>query len=606
MSFDNYESKDSMHFFESSECLPSDTDTQTIVMQHNDFYSNKYYDGEFTHILMIFSEIPTDIFVTNNTFSLGNYFYYPNHQLSSIWPFWTDVAIDKTLIDIQFSAHGEVEVDYNTFYKCSSTQDLVVINTNQHITANGNIFDTCEEYGHSFFIIKESPNVEVHGMTIKNSTYHDLDLIPLVFISSSKHGHVLIEKCEFQDNYVGYSLIELDSSVGNMTIQHCSFIDETLSSSSHYLKFDNQFTLTMKNLTFTNVHDQHDLTSNALLIEIISVDLSYIGNITFDGLYSTNSPVGLLSFGSFNGVLEGDKYIFFNDIQVKDATFDTSSDLVIFGPYNTKYDVHIYMTNVVMKNLYFSKFANIIHLKQQGPHPFVFEHCNFTNINGGIILIEPVTIKSDSLTALVNFSDIRAHDNEFKFSTFIEIKEHVDVSIYDSQLYSNSAKFRGVILSIVEKGSSAHIYNTVINRNSGLYGGAISVDGNSHIDVVNCNFTGNFAVTSSIATIQNQGHITFDNWYFTDNSALSVGILDTFDSITASTFKHIEISNTKYVDKESIVHELENPQNWVYLCFASDDYIAYMLERQDLLDITVSTTIWWLILSSIIGILLMC
>ena len=82
MSFDNYESKDSMQFFESSECLPSDTDTQTIVMQHNEFYSDEYYDGEFTHILMIFSEIPTDILITNNTFSLGNYFSPPTTQVS--------------------------------------------------------------------------------------------------------------------------------------------------------------------------------------------------------------------------------------------------------------------------------------------------------------------------------------------------------------------------------------------------------------------------------------------------------------------------------------------------------------------------------------------
>ena len=415
------------------------------------------------------------------------------------------------MIDIEFSAHGEVEVDYNTFYKCSSTQDLVLINTNQHIIANGNIFDTCEEYGHSFFTIKESPDVEVHGMTITNSTYHDLNLIPLVFISSSEHGQVLIEKCDFHDNYVGYSLIEVDNTVGNMTLQHCVFSRETLSSNAHYIKLDNQFTLTILNLTFSGVYDKHDLASNALLIEIISVDLTYTGNITFDGLHSTNSPVSLLSFGSFNGVLEGDKYIFFNDVTIEDAIFDTRNDIIIFGPYYTEYDVHIYMDNVVFDNLKFTRLANVIHLKQQGPHPFVIAHCNFTNIDGGTILIEPVTTRAGSLTSMVSFSNVRAHDNNFKFSTFIILEQHSDLSIYDSQLYSNSAIFRGVILSIADRGSSAHIYNTVINRNSGLYGGVFSVDGNSHIDVVNCSFIGNFAVTSSIATIQNQGHITFDN-----------------------------------------------------------------------------------------------
>jgi hypothetical protein len=478
-------------------------------------------------------------------------------------------------------------VDYNTFFNWSSTQSLVVINTFDHIILKENTFEAWVAHEHSFLVVRNTPFVEAHGIIVKNTTFDNSNRNPFLSFSTEDYGKVFIENCEFYGNYVPHSAISIERSVGNLTIQNCDFHSELMSSSAQYVNIENPYTLMLKNLSFDNVKDIHDLTSNALLVKIEDINLNRTGNATLDGLYVTNSPVSLFSFHEFKGSLNGSKHIFFNDIRVNSATYDTRNDLVIFGPFLTTYDVHISLKNVVMKNLIFTRFANILHLIQQMPNVFTIENWNFTNLSGGNILIEPLIVREDSYTGMVNFSNVRAYNNDFKFSTFIVLNEHVDVSIYNSQFYQNSAKFQGVVLSITQRRSFAHIYNSVMNRNTGLYGGVLSIDGNSHIDVINWNFTGNFAVTSSIANIKNEGNIIFKDWEFFANTAISIGIMEIFNSITTSSFENISILDTEYMSKEAVIIELENKSRCLKLWFASDDYIEHLLDRKELLGITV-------------------
>jgi hypothetical protein len=404
-----------------------------------------------------------------------------------------------------------VEVDYNTFFNCSSTQDLVIINTNDHVIANGNIFDSCVEHVGSFFLIKNSPEVEIHTLTITNtSIYGNYIYGSLVDISTQNFGYLLIENLNIYNNYIAKSAVRIDSSVGNVTIQHCDFHNETLSSITDYLVLENPYHVLIQNVTYDNINDVHDLTSNAVLMKIESVNLDIDGTVTIQDLYSRNSAVSLLAFTQFSGTTTGYKEVLISNVTIQNATFDTRNDLIMFGPYYVEDDVRVTFTGCLFDNLFFTQFANIVHLKQQSPTAFVFEDCTFTNNNGGSIMIEPQTINEDSLFSQVNFSDINVHSNEFKFSTFIIQKQHSDIFIYNCVFYENSAMFRGTALSIIEHGAKAHIFNSSFNRNNGLYGGVFSIDGNSHIDASNCSFASNFALTSSIAFVQNQGNIDFD------------------------------------------------------------------------------------------------
>ena len=404
---------------------------------------------------------------------------------------------------------------------------MVVINTNDHIIANGNIFNNCVEYDHAFLVIKNSPEIEVHSLVIHNSTFHaSAGQHPLLEIKTEEKGSCLLEKLSFYNNYLASGAIHIDSSVGNLTIQHCDFQHEIMNADSHYLSIGNPFVMLLQNITFYEVHDIHDLTSNALLVDIHSIDLDTPGDIILDGLISNASPISLLDFEGFSGNKQSGKSLLFNNITVMNAIFDTRNDVIVFGPYSTELNIEMKVSNLTFSNLYFTKLANILHLKQQAPSVFVIEHSLFTDINGGQIMIEAMTINNASEIARVNFTDIIAHGNEFKFSTFIVQKQHTDISIYGCKFYQNSAKFRGTALSQIENDAYAHIFDCVFNRNNALYGGVFSIDGNSHIDVHNCTFTSNFALISSIAYILNQGNIDFESTLFLRSSAISVGILE--------------------------------------------------------------------------------
>jgi len=106
---------------------------------------------------------------------------------------------------------------------------------------------------------------------------------------------------------------------------------------------------------------------------------------------------------------------------------------MIFGPVYTEDDVDIHFENWLFDNLEFTYLANLIHVKQQTLDPLVIKNWIFSNIIGGHILVEPLTISSSSVYAQLYMYNVSIFENDFKDSTFVVLKEHskLVVEIWD-------------------------------------------------------------------------------------------------------------------------------------------------------------------------------
>jgi hypothetical protein len=115
------------------------------------------------------------------------------------------------------------------------------------------------------------------------------------------------------------------------------------------------------------------------MIRIASVDLSTEGLINATNMTIQNCTISLFQLSSVSGHTEVKKNILFNYITIKDTTFTSHNDVVVFGPMYTEEDVEIRLNHFTFDNLNFERLANIIHLKQQTLNPFIVENTVFQN-----------------------------------------------------------------------------------------------------------------------------------------------------------------------------------------------------------------------------------
>jgi hypothetical protein len=185
----------------------------------------------------------------------------------------------------------------------------------------------------------------------------------------------------------------------------------------------------MQNITFLDFSDDHTGVLETAMIYISSVNLSTEGLINVTNITVTNCSISFLHLSSVSGHTEVLKYILFDYISITDATFSSYNDLITFGPMYTEEDVEMHMNHFTFDNLNFEKLANIIHLKQQTLNAFILENSVFENMIGGRILVEPLTVSTDSLLSQLHMENVTVTNNDFKDSTFIVLKEHVDLVI---------------------------------------------------------------------------------------------------------------------------------------------------------------------------------
>ena len=191
------------------------------------------------------------------------------------------------------------------------------------------------------------------------------------------------------------------------------------------------------------------------LLQIDSIDINSdiaLQNIVFiTNIVMENSSVTFLHLASFYGSTSAMKYILFDQITLQNTIFENYNDLIIFGPLYTQDDIDIHFNDWIFDNLHFKNLANILHLRQQTLDSFNIENCTFTNLIGGRILVEPLTISTTSVFSQLSLANITVSNNDFRDSTFIVLKEHCRLQIQYCNIFKNSGNFRGTVLSITDK-----------------------------------------------------------------------------------------------------------------------------------------------------------
>lgn len=412
------------------------------------------------------------------------------------------------------------------------------------------------------------------------------------WIETADKGVLIFSDLDFHSNIAESSIIEISKSVGNLTFKNCKFENEVLHSGTEYIHIENPFVLILDNITFTGITDDNSTSfDDTTLIYIDSIDVESIQSLTHivkvSNIFMENSTVSFIHLVSFSGRTTTKKYIVFDQTTIKDAVFEKYNDLIIFGPLYTEDNIDIYFSHWTFDNLRFRSLVNIIHLKYQTINPFQIEHCTFTNIIGGRILVEPLTISSTSVYSQFSLTNVSVSNNDFRDSTFIVLKEHCKLIIHNSDIFRNSASFRGTVLSITESNSQINISDWSFNNNNGLHGGLFFVSGNSPIYVTNSSFFKNFALTATISFTTKQGNVHFINCNFTFNHALSIGLFETIDSSVASSIEHWDIHHNEIVQKSIILTELDDRTHCLNLWFASDSYYENLKNNRNLIDFLV-------------------
>ena len=125
-----------------------------------------------------------------------------------------------------------------------------------------------------------------------------------------------------------------------------------------------------------------------LLVSLGNIQIDKAGNIILDSIQISNSSLSFITIDSISGSDTYTKNIIFKNINITDWVFTTRSELISIGPILTSSQFSVSMTNVMFNNLTFENYTKVIHVNIQSGTPFVIVNCSFTNIYGGIIVLE--------------------------------------------------------------------------------------------------------------------------------------------------------------------------------------------------------------------------
>jgi hypothetical protein len=315
------------------------------------------------------------------------------------------------------------------------------------------------------------------------------------------------------------------------------------------------------------------------------VDLDGEGEFSMTSLKMTNISLTLLTLSTFTGTPKAKKTILFDDIVFTNAAFATRNDFITIGPHVSSRNFEIVMKNFDFQNLLFENTAYAVNIKMQIPNAIRIENFSYSNITGGFINLEPVSVSHDIDPVKVEMKNITALNNDFKFNTFIILRDYSHLTVDTWTLNRNSGYFRGTVASITGKGSSAFFKNCNFNNNNGNWGGVFYVSAESYIKVVDSTLFGNFAILSSIAYIANEGKIIIDNWIVSQNKAISIVLIEIFDSTRESIFKNNSVSINALADKAITLNAIDDPSRCVNLWFASSGYLSFIsTNRGDIND----------------------
>ena len=346
----------------------------------------------------------------------------------------------------------------------------------------------------------------------------------------------------------------------------------------------------MTNTTFTNIQVDSSVVEIQPILYFKNIKIDTDGDVLFNTLTVTNWSLSFLNIYSTSGADSSVKNIEFDNITISDSVYNTRDDLITFGPILTGAQLSITMRNVVFNNLNFVNLASMIHINVQAGVPFVIENCSFTNIYGGNILLESVSTSSGTNKVSLVINSIIVNDNDFSTKTLFVLQKYWTLQVSDWTMKRNSGYFYGTIASILGKNSTANFTNCNFNNNNGVNGGLFYVTTRSTLYLSNWLLFSNFAVNAAVAYVENLGTLNIDNCTISYNMAILTGIIQVVDTADPTTLTNSNIFKNTIVTYNTTATEVDNPNIWINLCFASDGYISYLKDNKNVMSGKVGST----------------
>lgn len=128
------------------------------------------------------------------------------------------------------------------------------------------------------------------------------------------------------------------------------------------------------NITMRSITDDKTSLYETPLLDIHSFDIGTAGNIDIHDVYVDNCTVMFMHLHEFVGHTETKQIVYFDNLTVTNAYYESYNDIVTFGPMYTLEDVEIHLAHCTFTNLIFENVANLIHMKQQTLDPLIVEH----------------------------------------------------------------------------------------------------------------------------------------------------------------------------------------------------------------------------------------
>ena len=398
------------------------------------------------------------------------------------------------------------------------------------------------------------------------------------------NSEMSITSSNFYLNSLNSTMIDIDNSVGSISISDSRFYNETLKSTLNYILFDGLYALQFKNWSFLNINDDQTSSSKTLLIYFNSISIRSVGAFTLDSLTFTNNSVSFIVVNSISGTATTLKTITFSNMTVSDSTFQTKNSIITIGPIYNFNEFQFVFNKIEFNNLIFVKDASLIHIVMQAKYSLIVQNWVVQNIQGGGFQLEPVSVIDETKKVLVSVNNMLIANNDFQSSAFFVVANYCTLTVSNWTMKRNSAYFLGTILSIIDRKSTVSFDQWNFNNNNGVLGGLFYVERSSIINVNNSYIFGNFAVNSPVAFIENSGSINFDNWEISFSVSLTVGMLQITDSINLSTISNSVIYSNSFTSKDILVKDINDTTICIVLWFASDGFVAYLSENMQLLD----------------------
>jgi hypothetical protein len=268
--------------------------------------------------------------------------------------------------------------------------------------------------------------------------------------------------------------------------------------------------------------------------------------------------------------------------------------------FQTQEDVTINFNDATFENLIFKSGGNMIMFEHELTNQITVRNSIFQNITQGSIYIEAKNKQNAESPTGVKIINLSSNLVNSQFRSLIMTRQGSDLEIYDSHFQYNYGYEKGGVISAGYQKTVTKIYNTIFENNTSVEGGVFNIESQSVIECTNCTFLNNFAIKGGAIFLQENGYIELQNSTFTQNYGMSSSVLESFNSIETSQLKNWSLYDNKVITKDAFLTEISS--KWNYLWFLQSDYVSYLNDNPNLINV-IPSFFWFSLIIGKISIL---